>query len=169
MLKKGDRVEFNIKGEIKYGVVYKGGQKLVVIEDGGEHQFQGHASLFKPSNHPLAKDEPSEMDRYSLRKYQEIEGQETRNFNAIILENGKPVLYVSNDGNGGCDDYRPYNYEKPDEMERFYASVRAWVTKFGYPDMYEAEGSWVEWWQHKRQYGVTGKAFIDYIGRKHIR
>jgi len=67
-LKKGNRVEFTMKGKIEYGVVTKGGaKKIKVTLDGGEHEVSGHASLFRLSDHPLAKDlVPSPMDKYSI-------------------------------------------------------------------------------------------------------
>ena len=88
---KGNRVKFELKGEVKYGVVFKGGSEMVVvIEDGGMKEFKGHADWFELSEHPLPKDEPSDMDRYSLKGYKEINGHgDSRTFEAIILENGR--------------------------------------------------------------------------------
>lgn len=165
MFRKGNRVAFNMKGEVKYGIVTKGGRgQIDVTIDGGLKEVTASALCFQLSDHPLPKDKPSEMDRYSLKGYREIDGHgDSRTFSATICENGKPVLKVMNDGWGGSNAYQPVNWEKHNKEaeERFFSAVKSWVSQFGYADMMEPEDTWVEWWQHQRPFGMTAEWMIN--------
>jgi len=66
--KKGDRVEFLINDETKYGVVFRGGKKPTVYLDGGAKSVTGGAGAFRYSDHPLPADEPSVMDKWTIRR-----------------------------------------------------------------------------------------------------
>ena len=161
-LKKGDRVEIFFKGKTEYGVVVKAGDMAKVRLDGGERELKGPALYMKLSDHPLPKDKPSEMDRYSIRGYKSITGHgDSPCFEATILENGKPILYVENDGWGGCNFYSRCKNATTTGETRFHDAVKSWVAQFGYPDMMEPEDAWVDWWKFERPYGKLAEDMIN--------
>lgn len=156
VIKKGDRVECTIKGVLKYGVVVKGGKVITVILDGGVYEVKGQASAFSLSDHPLLKDDPSIMDKYSVHGYKEIAGHgDSPTFQAKIYKDGKPFLNVSNDGWGGNNDY---GYGAG--VEEFYNDAKAWALSNGDAELIDPNDDWVYWYQFKRPYGVTSKMYI---------
>jgi len=164
MLRKGDRVETlpNTKGEIKYGVISKGGQRPTMVLDGGKREITDYAKWFRHSEHPLPKDAPSAMDKYSIKGYKEIEGHgDSPTFSATICKDGKPILTVMNDGWGGCNSYQTLNYhERTVETEdQFSSDVKSWMKQFNC-DSIEPEDMWVEWFQYSRPYGVTAETYL---------
>lgn len=161
-LKKGDRVECSYKGKTEYGVVVTCGDKVKVRLDGGKSELKGPALYFKLSDHPLPKDAPSEMDKYSIRGYKSITGHgDSPCFEATILENGKPILYVENDGWGGSNCYSRCNNTLVNVEEQFRKAAKSWVAQFGYPDMFEPEDAWVDWWKFERPYGKLAQDMIN--------
>jgi hypothetical protein len=168
MLRKGNRVKFEHNGVVTYGVVSKGGSKrVIVVEDGGVKQVKAPVDYFELSDHPLPKDAPSAMDKYSLKGYKEINGHgDSRTFEATICKNGKPILTVMNDGWGGCNCYQSVSYhERTVETEdQFKADVKSWMKQFNC-NMIEPEDTWVEWWQVERPYGVTAEAYLHKFTR----
>jgi hypothetical protein len=162
-MRKGDRVEFQMKGTTKYGVVLKGGKgKNTIILDGGERQVTGPSSALLKSAHPLPADEPSVMDKYSIIKYKDTGyGEETAQFGAEIVLDGKVVLYVRNTGQGGCNMYQRNPKNPIDGIQKqFEADAEKWGKQFGYPYDFEAEDTWVEWAGREKIYG---KLAVDYF------
>ena len=159
---KGDRVEVSHKGKTLYGVVKRGGaNKIHVVLDGAEREVTAPARLFKLSQHPLAKDEPNIMDKYSVKGYKDFGmGNDSLIFKATILKDGVPILSVANSGWGGCNEYHPINRQTQEILGEFFTDVRKWVKEFGHADMIEPEDTWVDWWQNLRPYGVTAKNYI---------
>ncbi|WP_207462622.1 hypothetical protein [Azospirillum sp. SYSU D00513] len=159
-LKKGDRVEWVEKGRTFYGVVSKGGDKVVVIVDGAEEQSSGPARLYKKSDHPLAADPPSGMDKWAVVNYREHTRltQETPCFEAIITYEGQAVLNAFNSGGGEPNRYNGWNFAKTRETDfegRLREAVAEWAQRFGniakVPDPVD---DWVDWYVHERPYGV---------------
>jgi len=163
-MRKGDRVEFDTKNGKKYGTVLRGGSKKVTVIADGEldKTYSGPAGgAIRPSTQPLPKDELNPMDRYSLRKYKEIDGHgDSRTFSAEILKNGRPIIHVSNNGWGGCNEYYPINGADRRVLDIHLADAQAWAKQFGYEGMSEPDDMWVEWYQHERPYGVLAKDMI---------
>lgn len=155
--KKGDRVEFDDNGVTKIGVVAKGGSgRIMVIYDGGSMQIRGGAQLFRHTDAPLPKDEPSAVDGYSLRGYKEINGHgDSRTFEATILKDGKPIGTVMNNGWGGCNEYYAGVNGSSEELRLLDAAVESAFIQFGSRDRVELTDQWVEWYQHERPFGVT--------------
>jgi hypothetical protein len=166
MHKKGARVEWTDRGQpTKYGTVVKGGVKVSVIQDGDlKHEVRGPAGAFQPSTQPLPQDEPSVMDKYTVKKYKELRGEETRCFECEVHGPNGIVLYARNSGTGGSDSFWPgkqgMNMKSPEYLA-FFDDAKAWVTQFGYPDMSEPAEWWLEWYQHERPYGKLAKDSIS--------
>ena len=158
MFKKGDRVEFLFKGENTYGVVLRGGKKLKVVIDGGINIVEGPAGLFYHSNKELPKDPPNPMDKWSIKKYKAIEGNDGYCFSAIIYYEEKPVLEVHNSGNGGPNVY--YGLSDARYMKELENATKAWVKQFNNDDHFEIEDLWVEWYVSQRPYGVTAEMYL---------
>lgn len=154
-LKKGDRVEWDDKGEMFYGVVTNGGTKVTVMQDGGQFKLKGGAGGFNLSNHPLAVDKPSSMDKWSVKSFKEfMHGHgDSATFHAKICLNGKVVGTAENDGWGGCN---LYHFDKG-VYGKFSDDVKSWVAQFGYSDMLEAEDTWLFWFVNEKPYGVTAE------------
>ena len=161
--KKGDRVEFMLKNKKAYGVVEKGGAKnLTVILDGAEEKITGHVSFFTLSDHPIPKDEPNMMDKYSIKGFKNGGiNTDGHMFSCTILEDGVPIAYVSQGGEGGPNNYTPKKPFTWDEIKTFMAEAKAWCELFGYKDPIEPEDSWVDWWLNDRPYGKLGEKYFE--------
>ena len=160
-LRKGTRVEFSMKdGTVHYGVVAKGGsKKATVVLDGGEQQVTGSIRSFRLSDKPLPKDVDSPMERWGLKSYKGIEGHgDSPTFHAKVTLNGKVVGTAENNGWGGPNLYR---FTKRELEAEFYADLKKWATQYGHPDMFEPDGTWVEWYVYQRPYGVTGESVVQ--------
>lgn len=164
-MRKGDRVVFTIKNILTYGVVSRGGKgKITVIIDGGIKQISGHISLFKLSDVPLPKDDSSPMDKWSIKSYRNTgAGDETPQFTAKILLNGKPVINASNYGHGGSNDY----HGNRAVIDSFEDDATAWAEQFGYKNPTEADDLWLGWAAEEKPYGVLAvdylKSFVDMV------
>lgn len=160
-MKKGDRVEFDRGNGPEYGIVFRGGKNPTVYLDGGETAVKGPAGAFKPSNHPLPKDEPSVMDKWDVKSYKDTGfGEETPQFQAEITLNGKVVIIASNEGMGGCNRYHPAKGANRSVIDQLVADAKAWGKQFGYPYDFEVEDTWVEWAGREKIYG---KKAVDYF------
>jgi len=159
--KKGERVEFmQVTKETAYGVVQKGGAKnITVILDGAEKQITGHVSFFKLSDHPIPKDKPNMMDKYSIKGFKNG-GLNTDGymFSCTLLKEGIPIAHISQGGRGGPNNYSPM---KHDDIKTFMAEAKAWCELFGYKDPIEPEDSWVDWWLNDRPYGKLGDKYFE--------
>lgn len=158
MHKKGARVEWTDRGTMHYGTVVKGGARVAVVEDGDlKHEVRGPATAFNPSTKALPQDDPSSMDRYTVKNYRELRGEETRCFECEIHgPNG--IIFARNSGTGGSNTYFP---KAPGRAVRqLYDDAKAWATQFGYADMSEPDDWWLEWYQHQRPFGVLAKVSI---------
>ena len=156
-LKKGDRVEYEYKDEILYGIVFRGGKNPTVYRDGGEKSIKGPAAWFVRSTQPLPVDEPSAMDKWGVKSYKDSGmGDETPAFQAEITLNGKVVIYASNHGTGGPNFYHR-NPKSPVDgvLDMLEADTKAWGKQFGCPYDFETEDSWLEWAAREKIYGKT--------------
>jgi len=169
--KKGDRVEWQSKGETKYGVVAKGGSRRIrVVLDGGDYAVSGPAGAFRLSDQPLPNaDEPNPMSRYTITGRKDIDGHgDSATFVAVIRFCGKAVISVMNDGWGGPNDYRTLrkdaHHSQSEEMQDFSAKCRQWAIAADYEDAFEVEDAWVDWECFHRPYGVTAKAYLAPLG-----
>jgi len=168
MFKKGDRVECDYKGETVYGIVSRGGDKSVsIVLDGGEEQLKGGAGLFRYSDKSLPTDAPNLMDKWSIKKYQEIEGHgDSPTFSATICLNGKPVIRAGNNGWGGPNEYHTLNGVDREVEKQFYADVKSWMALFGDESTYDIGDMWIDWYQNNRPYGVTAEKYIGDFNEK---
>jgi len=158
-MKKGTRVEFINKNQVCYGVVEKGGNnKNTVVLDGGKREITAEATYFKESSHPLPKDKPTVMDKYSIKGYKSLGGEETDCFTATICLNGKPILYARNAGQGGCNSYNALKDNS--DYDKFIKAIKEWTTALGYSKLFEAEDTWVSWYTTQRPYGKTAQSVI---------
>lgn len=166
---KGERVEFSRgKGKpIEYGVIEKGGSgRVKVILDGGENFVTAPAHCFKVSDHPIAKDTPSNMDHWGIVGYKiaKFASHETDCFEATITYKGNRCLHISNEGMGGPDRIYPLKPEFKAFMTLFLETVKAWAVGHGYDDPFGPESIWMEWVRCFGPYGVTAKKYIaDYV------
>lgn len=162
--KKGDRVEWQDK-EMKtlYGTVKSISKEVMVIilEDGGKVQWRLHFKNIKITEVPLPKDEPNHMDKWGVVSYREIKHGhgDSRTFSAYITLNGKKVLHVSNDGQGGCNMYSPVKNGSRDIERQFADEAKAWARMFGH-DALEPDDLWVEWYQHDRPLGIKAEDYF---------
>ena len=165
--RKGDRVEFEDKNQMFYGVVARGGKKKIrVVIDGGQREVSGHPSLFNYSDKEMPSDPPSAMDKWSVKKYKEIEGHgDTPTFSANICLNGKPVIFVSNNGWGGPNEYRPVDYNTEDVIDKFSTDIKSWCEQFGCESTSGMDDIWVDWYVYKRPYGVTAQDEIKHLNK----
>lgn len=162
--KKGNRVEWDQGSDTFYGVVSRGGLHPTVVIDGGEKFVRAPCLLFRYSDHPLPADEPSVMDKWTIKSYKDFgNGDETPSFSAEIALNGKVVIIAGNHGTGGPNNYHPAKlgdgkyWEHTDQLK---ADAKAWGKQFGYPYDFEVEDTWVEWAGRERKYG---KLAVDYF------
>ena len=166
--KKGDRVEWQDKDHKKYGVVEKGGSKKITIIldilDGAKFRIKGNVSCFSLSDHPLAKDEPNIMDKYSVINLKSA-GMNTDGemWTATVILNGRtPIANVSQGGFGGpCEYFHISGIKDGDikesykKIEQFKADAKEWAQLFSDRNMIEPEDTWVVWWNDERPYGKT--------------
>lgn len=162
-MRKGDRVEFEVEGETVYGVVSKGGKRdVTVILDGGKDAYGGPPSAFRKSDEPLPTDEPSVMDKYSIKNWKSAGGEETERFEANLYRDGKCIGTISNGGTGGGDFFQLKN----DDYDQLQEDVKEWAEQMGAngEKIFELDSFWAQWWKYQRPYGVTAKqAISDYL------
>jgi hypothetical protein len=169
-LKKGDRVKWTHKGQEYHGTVEKVKKdKLVVIHDGGEYSTTASVRFFTPDSTPIPKDTPTEMDRWSIKGYQEIPGHgDSPTFSAKLCLDGKPVMTACNDGHGGPNEYQLIFLgegmiaKMRAVRDKFHQDILDWWIALAPADEkpMEPEDLWIDWWVHSRPYAVTGKQFI---------
>jgi len=158
---KGDRASIEHNGRILNGTISRGGARPTMILDGGEQKITAPARQFRKGP-PLPKDNPSRMDVWSVNKYSAVEklSEETACYTADILLNGKKVIEASNQGVGGPDIYHPVNgdYSLVDKFEK---DARLWFEDHGIDYRSEAAAAWIDFYVHRRPYGVTTVAFME--------
>lgn len=168
--KKGARVEFIASdGRLITGTVLRGGSKKVqVVEDKVLDKYWSvPPSRLAVSTTPLPRDpEVTQMDRYEVRKYREIDGHgDSRTFSAEIWRDGHPLLVVMNNGWGGFNDYSAPTPELAKSQRMHVDELRAhaheWATRFGRRAPLEPEDDWIEWYQHERPYGITAREYNE--------
>jgi hypothetical protein len=162
---KGSRVQFEENGVMLYGTVVKGGLNVTVRMDGGESEMRGPSELFYPSQKPIEKDPPSEMDRWGLKGYKAYPSmsEETECFEATITLNGKPVLAARNEGRGGSNSYYPLKGAPVGVIGMFEEDATKWAQSHGTTLTFELHDLWIDFKANKADYGVTSKAYwADY-------
>lgn len=159
--KKGDRVKFFMDSQMNYGVVAKGGAKnITVITDGAKSEIKGGVKHFSLSDHPLPKDTPNLMDKYSVKSFKSG-GMNTDGemWSCTICKDDKPFAHVAQGGFGGPNDYQPLSSFTNKDIQAFMADAKEWAKLFD-SDMIEPEDSWVIWWNDLRPYGQTAKEYF---------
>lgn len=163
--KKGDRVKTKEGAyeEEVHGKVIKGGQNNIqVILDGGEFVLNGPAVAFELSNKSLPEEPENPMNKWSVKKYQEIQGHgDSPTFNAEIALNGKSVIHVENDGWGGPNLYFNIDSKGPDYVKQLHEDVQAWWDTYSKRDVIEKEDLWLDWHVNKKDFGVTSPMYIQ--------
>ncbi len=145
-MKKWDRVEFTVQGEVKVGTAASVGKKTArVVIDGMEQEYGVPVSMLRPSQTQPPKDEPSPIDRWGLAGYKEAGGEETVRFECYVTYDGKKVLIASNGGTGGCNHYSPLEAGGMKHLDRLRKDVEAAVKQFGGKEKYEPEDCWLGW------------------------
>ena len=162
---KGDRIEFESKGVMVHATVRSAGAMLRVVADGGEVEFSVPLGLAKPSTKALPQEPPGPMDRWMLKNYRKIErmSRETPAFTADIARDGKVVLHVSNDGNGGSNRYEPDANASYAVIKEFDTDVAAWWESVGGKSKFEVETYWIDWNVENRPYAVTARQYAEKI------
>jgi len=164
-LKKWDRVCCELDGETLHGVISKGGSnKVEMVIDGGKEAVKGHVSSFSTSDKELPKDPPDNvMNKYGVIGYKELSGHgDSRTFEADITLNGKKVIRVMNDGHGGCNEYHTISPHGSREiLSQFREDAKTWWEEYSSGKPFESDDFWVEWYQHKRPFGVTSKMYLE--------
>jgi hypothetical protein len=160
--KKGDWVNYTVKGETHLGIVDKVTYKInrpfmKVFFEGGSSWVKAPASSFTPAAAPKA-DEPSEMDKWDITSYKRQHGHDDSiPFSAKITLNGKVVGSVFNDGWGGENSYNV----QIDILERLRADVKEWHAKYGNPIFANfALDSWVDWASHGKKMGESAEMHL---------
>jgi len=156
IFKNGDRVHWlGEAGKEVHGTVVRAGKKsLRVIADGGKIVASGPVECFEKSDIPV-KTFPSNMDKYSVRKYRYTGGEETPQFSAEIILNGKRIANASNAGTGGGNTY----YGDMTAIAKARTEADIWAMETGAPS-YETLDSWLEWYVNARPYGVDPKEYF---------
>lgn len=165
--KKGDRVEFTIKGEVLHGTVERSGAKITAILDGGAEKVSGPAVWFRPSSKPLPVEPPSAMDPYSVVSFKEHKAlsEETRAFSATITKYGRKIADVTNEGTGGSN-----RYHLVDRMagrgilDELHVHAQEWGVNVVGRLLSEATDLWVEWFTMSRPYAVTAREYLAGVG-----
>jgi len=169
---RGDRVMFKCKDrtESVHAVVTsvsmaKGCVKAKDIE----YMYTVPFIACRPSNRPVETDPPSPMDKWSVYKYREVRGHDdSQPFEAQILLNNKRVIYASNDGWGGGNEYQPdYKNNVSDEVvTHLHADAKVWAVQFGDLNPFEPIDTWIYWYVHERPLGITAaKHIADNVAR----
>ena len=166
MISKGTRVETAkpFKGEIKYGVVSKGGRKPVVILDGGITTLTASHQCFKLSTNPLPTDPASGMDNWGIVGYKTsaFASHETECFELKVTHNNKAVVHVSNDGQGGSDMVYPLGDPSDGYTSKFETVVSAWAKANGALQDIIDNGVIGEWLNYHRDYRPYGVLSVDF-------
>ena len=162
-IKKGNWVEFTMKGVTYQAIVVKGGAKLTVhfdLKKGTARVVTAPAHMFKliPTHN---MDVSGIMDGYELKAYKEAGGEETIRFEAKLYKDGKHIAVVSNNGIGGCDDYYPTAKGTREDIKEFYARVRAWATYYGEVEPFEPETNWIDWINTAQPLGFNSKQYWE--------
>lgn len=160
---KGTRVQFEHQGKTVKGIVVSGSVfDAKVRTDGADWTVSQTILAVDPT--PVPQDQPTAMDRWSLRRYQPVArlSEETLAFTAEILLDGKKVLDARNDGHGGCN----YYYGDRQAQDQFYADAKAWATTHGDEKAFEPDGAWVSWVTEEKPLGITAtEHFAAYKAR----
>jgi len=162
---KRDRVEFDHNGQTVYGVVSRGGSKLVKVSaDGAKFEYSVLPSLLRRSDVPLPKDDPHPMDAWGVKDYVRYDrmSEETVAFTATVTLDGVPVIDAKNDGQGGCNSY--YSMSGGYAMvARFEEEAKKWLMDHGLPEehCFEAGDMWLDWKANQAPYGVTARDKVE--------
>ena len=167
-MKKGNWVQFNLKGNIKQGLIVKGGKRITVYYDHKAttcKQVTGHPSLFTLIE-PVELDESGYMTPYSLKAYKDAGGEETIRFEAKLCKDGKVIAIVSNGGYGGCNDYHATKGNQ-DALAQYFIDVDKWAKFYGDKEPFEPEDKWIAWYMDFRVTGVSVRTMFEDIYQTH--
>jgi len=158
----GLRVEATHGKKTVYGVVKSiRTNRGTVVLDGGREQISGPLGAFRPSAHPLPKDEPNVMDKWGVVKYKALKVvDEPGGYNAEVTLNGVAVIQAYNQGHGGPDNFQPLKGQTHKVTAQLAADATAWASQHTDGKVSEVEGLWVEWFVNSRPYGVLAKQYL---------
>jgi uncharacterized Fe-S cluster protein YjdI len=164
-VKKGERVCMETGSGQVHGVVIKGGSNTIeMMADGGKQSSRGHVSLFSLSSKSLPYDPQNIMSKWGVSSYKEIPAHgDSRTFTANITLNGKKVISVGNSGWGGQNSYHRSSdgHVSAPVITQFIEETKQWWGDHGGEAAFEIEDLWVDWFQHRRPYGVTSQMYVD--------
>ena len=161
-VRKGDRICCTVDGKIIHGVAIKGGKNVEMIMDGGNASLKGSAVNFKPSEEPMKVDEPSCMDKWSIKQYKVLNGHDDcESFSCKICLNNKPVALAFNSGHGGSNEIRAMGRENNENLDQFYADCKEWGKQFESKFDFELDSLWIDWKQYQAPYNVTAKEYLS--------
>jgi hypothetical protein len=108
-IKKGNWVTFKLSnGEVKLGLVIKGGKTLKVNYDFTVEnckQVTTDPRYFTLSEAPTLDGDSGFLDKWEVKGYKEIQGHDGMAWNVTLYRNGKKAVTVVDDSWGGGNQY----------------------------------------------------------------
>ena len=86
---------------------------------------------------------------------------ETVCFSANICKKGVPILFATNRGMGGPNEYSVSTSGLRSELEEFHMYAKSWCAQFGYDDPVDAADLWIDWYTQEKPYGITAKMSLS--------
>jgi hypothetical protein len=159
--RKGNRVCATIDGETYHCTVKKGGKNIEAVVDGGTLVVKAHESKFKPSDEPMKTDEPSCMDKWSIKQYKDLTGHgDSESFSCKICLKNKPIALAYNSGHGGANEYSAMGRENQANLSQFLTDAEAWGKQFDSEFSFELDSLWIYWKQSMAPYNVTAREYL---------
>lgn len=163
-MKKGQWVTFKTKNGKEVGIVTKGGNDIISVaygcKGGSYMKVESLARHFTPTDAPVL-DKTGIMDAYELKAFKDAGGEETMRFEAKLYKNGKLIGIASNDGCGGCNRYYHTGKGTPQDIAEFINNSKQWAIAHGEENPFEADSSWIYWFQFYRPIGETTQSYWE--------
>lgn len=155
--KKNDIVKFMHEGKECTGRVVKGGKNAEVTLD-EQHVIRLPSVDLSPGTTPPAD---KELEDWSILSYRVVHGHDdSEPFQAVIGYKGKPVIYASNDGWGGCNSYQAKTTAAKEVLGLFESAIADFSNRIGntYP---ENADLWVHWEWYLRPTGLSFEKYLS--------
>jgi hypothetical protein len=159
--RKGDRVCTTVDGETYHCTVKRGGKNIQAVVDGGNLVVKAPAINFKPSEATLKVDEPSCMDKWSIKQYKVLDGHDDcESFSCQICLKKEPIALAYNSGHGGSNEYRAMGRDNNENLDQFHEDCKEWGKQFESQFSFELDSLWLDWKQYQAPYNVTAKEYL---------